>query len=186
MPLIDPQQAPAIPGVASPAELYWVLQVPAPLAGMRYPCRDSPWGKVAHAGFHFTVSLHPGDYDPSPLKRVSAVQLEDLAHGGNPIDPAREKRLIRTVVDAVVQALQTGHGVIVHCVGGRGRSGTVIGCVLRTLGYEAEEVVSYLDRVHKDRGKMGWPESPWQADLIRQWRADTAVYGRAGEATKGH
>jgi hypothetical protein len=172
MPLIDPQQAPAISGVASPSELYWVLQVPAPLAGMRYPRWDFPWKNVADTGFHFIVSLHPGDYDPSPLERLSAVQLEDLAHGGNPVDPAREKRLIRTVVDAVVRALQAGRGVILHCVGGRGRSGTVIGCVLRTLGYRTEEIISYLDRTHKARGKMGWPESPWQADLIRQWGVD--------------
>lgn len=172
MPLIDPQQAPAISGVASPSELYWVLKVPAPLAGMQYPRRDFPWEKVADAGFHFIVSLHPGDYNPWPLERLLSVQLEDLAHRGNPVDPAREKRLIRTVVDAVVQALRAGRGVIVHCVGGRGRSGTVIGCILRTLGYKGEEVVSYMDRVHKARGKAGWPESPWQADLVRQWKVD--------------
>jgi hypothetical protein len=173
MTLVEPRQAPVISGVASPSELYWVLRAPAPLAGMRYPRGDFPWERVAAAGFHFVVSLHPGNIDPSPLKRLESIQFEDLAHGGNPVDPVKEKRLIRTIVNAVVLKLRSGSGVIVHCIGGRGRTGTIIGCVLRTLGYQAEEIVSYLDRVHQVRGKQGWPESPWQADVIRHWKDDT-------------
>ncbi|HXX40251.1 MAG TPA: hypothetical protein VEP50_19210 [bacterium] len=174
MPLIDPQQAPTIPGVDSPAELYWVLQAPTPLAGMRYPRPDFPWKNVADAGFEYVVSLHLGDYDPHPLKPLLTVQLEDLAHGGAPLDPAAEQRSIVTVADAVVETLHAGHGVIVHCLGGTGRSGTVIGCVLRKLGYGAPEVVSYLDRLHKARGKTGWPESPWQGDLLYSVARTTA------------
>jgi hypothetical protein len=34
-------------------------------------------------------------------------------------------------------------------------------------------VVSFLDRVHKARGKSGWPESKWQADLVEHWEVDT-------------
>jgi protein-tyrosine phosphatase len=61
---------------------------------------------------------------------------------------------------------------VVHCVGGRGRTGTVLGCVLRELGHSPGEVVDFLDRVHKARGKAGWPESPWQGQLVRDWRPD--------------
>jgi hypothetical protein len=31
-------------------------------------------------------------------------------------------------------------------------------------------VVEYLDRLNKRRGKLGWPESPWQAEMVRQYR----------------
>ncbi len=48
---------------------------------------------------------------------------------------------------------------MVHCHGGTGRTGTVLGCVLRELGVQAAEVIDFLDRVHKARGKPGWPES---------------------------
>ncbi|TDA68752.1 MAG: hypothetical protein D9V47_07980 [Clostridia bacterium] len=64
-------------------------------------------------------------------------------------------------------------GVVIHCWGGRGRTGTVLGCVLRELGYEVDTVIAYLDCVHKVQGKEGWPESTWQEELVRHWKLDT-------------
>ncbi|MCU1461971.1 MAG: hypothetical protein JWO37_2046, partial [Acidimicrobiales bacterium] len=35
-------------------------------------------------------------------------------------------------------------------------------------GHDPEDVVTYLHRVHVGRGrKDGWPESPWQAAIVR-------------------
>ncbi len=59
---------------------------------------------------------------------------------------------------------------MVHCHGGTGRTGTVLGCVLRELGVQAAEVIDFLDRVHKARGKPGWPESSWQRELVEHWK----------------
>jgi protein-tyrosine phosphatase len=55
----------------------------------------------------------------------------------------------------------------VHCMGGRGRTGTVIGVALVMLGHDADDTVAYLDRVARARGRRGWPESPWQANVVR-------------------
>jgi protein-tyrosine phosphatase len=118
------------------------------------------------------VALHPGNYDPAPLNILCAEKLQDLVGGGPPRNPERERETIERIVRLIVEALRAGDGVAVHCVGGRGRTGTVLGCVLRELGHGATEVVDYLDRVHKARGKSGWPESPWQAQLVRAWRSD--------------
>ena len=52
-------------------------------------------------------------------------------------------------------------------MGGRGRTGTVIGVALVTLGHDPDKVVDYLDRVARARGRRGWPESPWQAAVVR-------------------
>jgi len=172
MSLVEPKDAPQIPGMASPSELYWVLKVPAPLAGMRYPRPDVPWANLAAAGFRCVVSLHPATYDPNPLVQIFSAHLEDLCHGREPREPAKETRLIAEAAETVVEALRSGEGVVVHRVGGRGRTGSVIGCVLRRLGYDAGEVVPYLDRVHKCRGKDGWPESPWQAALVEKEAVD--------------
>src|SRR2546422_10447787 len=169
MSMIEPRGGREISGLSLPDEFYWVLTAPAPLAGMRYPRRGFPWGKLAEAGFTSLAALHPGDYDPAPLTVLSSEKLEDLVHGGPPKNPDREREAIRKTVRLIVSALRAGDGVAVHCVGGRGRTGTVIGCVLRELGRGAEEVVDYLDRLHKARGKAGWPESPWQAQLVRAW-----------------
>lgn len=171
--LVEPNRGKSLDGVRVPEELYWVLTRPAPLGGMKYPRVDLPWSQLKAAGFSRVVSLQPGAYDPSPLTVLAEERLEDLAHGRRPRDPRAETKAIRHAVVAVVSSLRAKEGVVVHCEGGRGRTGTVLGCVLRELGHDAEVVVAYLDRVHRARGKPGWPESSWQAQLVREWRPGT-------------
>jgi len=170
MTLIEKGQGPPIVGVQVPKEFYWVLTEPTPLAGMKYPAASFPWSNLSAAGFAQVVSLHPGAYDPTPLTRVFSEHLEDLFGGGSPQHDGKEREKIRRAVKALVGALQSRQGVVVHCCGGRGRSGTVLGCCLRELGFGAEEIIKYLDRLHKARSKSGWPESPWQSSVVRAWR----------------
>lgn len=171
MTLIPVEEGTPIAGLRVPKDFYWVLRSPAPLAGMRLPSNAWPWSAIHASGFSDLVSLHPGEYKPAPLKRVFAEHLEDLVHGDPPRDAEREVGLIRKAVGTTIQSLRSGRGVVVHCWGGRGRTGTVLACVLRELGYDAGEIVDYLDGVHVARGKSGWPESPWQADLVYSWSA---------------
>ena len=172
MSLVEPSDNPSISGVQVPRELYWVLASPAPLAGMKYPRPDFPWSNLHAAGFAGVVAIHPGRYDPTPLSVLFFEHLEDLVHGGPPTDAVRELKAIGRAVTATLWALRGGQGVVVHCAGGRGRTGTVLGCALRELGHEPTDVITYLDRVHKARGTPGWPESPWQSALVRDWKPD--------------
>ena len=51
---------------------------------------------------------------------------------GDTIRFSRHRRsLIHLAAEAVVGLLRRDEGVLVHCVGGTGRTGTVIGCALR-------------------------------------------------------
>jgi protein-tyrosine phosphatase len=103
------------------------------------------------------------------LRVLHAVGMEDLHHGNEPKFPARDERLVREAVEIISERLAVGEGVAVHCVGGTGRTGTVIGCVLRSRGFPADDIISYMDELNRARGRRGWPEAPWQAEMIRRF-----------------
>lgn len=169
--LAHPFSMPRLPGLGVPEDLYWILQEPAPLAGMRMPRSNTPWEALHEAGFKHVANLTSAVpwYDPSPLKVAFAQEMQDLYGGLQPTHPKREERLVHEALKVLLPLLQAGEGVVVHCYGGRGRTGTVLGCALRSLGYPSEEILAGLDRVHKLRGKAGWPESKWQAELVRRY-----------------
>ena len=150
-----------------PDDLYWIAREPVALAGMSYPGR-ADWSMLHEHGVGHVVCLShaTAPYDAGPCT-VSAFRLQDLVSGGDPADPQRERDLVLTAADDVAAHLARGIGVAVHCMGGRGRTGTVIGVTLVRLGHDPEDVVAYLDRVASGRGRRGWPESPWQANVVR-------------------
>lgn len=150
-----------------PDDLYWVSRSPVALAGMAYPGR-ADWSLLAEEGIAHVVCLthDAAPYDASPCS-VSAFRLQDLVSGGPPADSEREHALVDTAAADVIAHVERGEGVAVHCMGGRGRTGTVLGVTLVRLGHDSEEVVEYLHRLAVGRGRRGWPESEWQADVVR-------------------
>jgi hypothetical protein len=169
-PLPGVRDMPLIEGLNTPRQFYVVLTEPALLAGMYRPDAHTPWRRLYDAGFSDIVCLASETlgYDPSPLRQFTA-DMEDLHHGNEPGDPVNEERLVREMAALVLEMLSSKEGVIVHCYGGNGRTGTVIGCVLKALGYSSDEIVPYYDGLAKLRGRPGWPESPWQERMIRRF-----------------
>jgi hypothetical protein len=149
-----------------PDDLYWVSRRPVLIAGMAYPGR-ADWPALHALGIRRVVCLTTDTvpYDAAPCT-TSAFRLQDLVHGGPPDDPERERTLVQAAAAAVVTAVRGGDGVAVHCMGGRGRTGTVLGVALVQVGHEPAHVVDYLDRVARGRGRRGWPESAWQAETV--------------------
>ena len=82
---------PAVPGFTTPRDLYCAIAPPAPLYGMPYPLRRTAadWQALYAAGVRGVVCLdEPARYDPAPLDLAAVIDLEDMVHGGAPIDPA--------------------------------------------------------------------------------------------------
>lgn len=169
--LSAPLEAPLICGMRMPLDLYIVLEKPALLAGMAYPGIRTPWEKLAEAGFSNIVCLCDSkvSYDPGPLKVLFSVEMEDLHCGNPPHDPENQEQLVRRAAKVIRREIDAGTGTVVHCMGGIGRTGTVLGCVLRDLGFSADEVIIYLDRINRLRGLKGWPETSWQAEMVRKY-----------------
>lgn len=145
------------------------------MAGMPRPSDQTPWKTFYDSGFRRIVCLADAKpaYKPYPLTVLYSAELEDLYHGGPPRDPQREARLIGVVTALIVESISRGEGTIIHCLGGTGRTGTVMGCVLKALQFSANDIINYLDRVNIARGRRGWPESAWQSDFVTSFVYDS-------------
>ena len=144
-----------------PNRLFVVADATALLGGMAYPSDDTDWALLHRHGFRRLVRLHEADYDPAPLLAETVV-LEDLYGGRAPADSARERVRVLEAARIAADHMRRGEGVLVHCVGGTGRTGTVVACTLRLLGRTPDEAIAAVN-AHRPH----WPESAWQEQVVR-------------------
>jgi hypothetical protein len=169
--LLAPNETPALGTIRIPEEFYQVLDSPAPLAGAMFPSENFPWDEAHARGYQWVACLCSENppYTPSKLKFACVVELHDFSVEEEAPNPKEELGLIREAALKVRALLMNRQGVLVHCAGGRGRTGTVIGAVLCLLGHKPAAVIRYLDSLHKRRGCKGWPEARWQAQVLQQF-----------------
>jgi hypothetical protein len=143
------------------ASLFVVTDVPARLAGMAFPDPELDWSALHGLGFRHVVRLHAADYDPAPLI-AHDVALKDLHGGLTPRNPEEERCRVWRAAQLAAGYVAGGDGVVVHCVGGTGRTGTVLACALRALGHSVDDAIGAV-RLQRPR----WPEAPWQEEVVR-------------------
>lgn len=84
-----------------------------------------------------------------------------------------EPETMHAILDEIDTALEAGHKVYVHCWGGIGRTGTVVGCYLVRHGRSGEEALQQLAEWWQDVPKSSfWPHTPEtrrQMDFILNW-----------------
>ena len=79
---------------------------------------------------------------------------------------------LRRILDTIDLALDRGEVVYVHCFGGRGRTGTVVGCHLVRHGLAPEEALARVAelRAGLPDASSPSPETAAQLELVRRWR----------------
>ena len=86
----------------------------------------------------------------------------------------RSAEQTREILDAIDGHLSDGGKVYLHCWGGIGRTGTIVGCWLgRRNGYDGKAALERLGELWQQNPKSGWrgsPENPWQVDYVLNWR----------------
>lgn len=80
---------------------------------------------------------------------------------------------MKEILDKIDNILQAGNSVYVHCWGGVGRTGTVVGCFMQRHGYtNADNVfpmIEYLKRT-TDLVERASPETEEQREFVRNWK----------------
>lgn len=79
---------------------------------------------------------------------------------------------MKAILDQIDQALSDEKIVYVHCWGGIGRTGTVVGCYLVRHGLDGENALKQLAELRKSTPKYRReaPEAPEQVKMVREWR----------------
>lgn len=85
-----------------------------------------------------------------------------------------EHGLVEAVLDTIDQHIRLGQKVYVHCWGGVGRTGVVIGCWIARRGSSGEDALEGLRELWRHCPKSArrrTPETPAQEAFIRSWPA---------------
>jgi protein-tyrosine phosphatase len=80
-----------------------------------------------------------------------------------------------TLLRAVIDEANLGRMSYFHCQAGLGRTGTVVGCLLRELGLTGEQALDEIIRLRMECGlHEGSPEFEEQREYIRDWSVGLA------------
>lgn len=166
---------------------YWVI--PGRLLAGEYPGdpdeREASrrLRRLGWAGIDLYLDLtEPGEYG---LRPYSHLLPPGVTHRRLPV-PDRavpEPEEMAALLDAIAAALGSGHNVYLHCFGGIGRTGTVVGCWLVRLGMPGEDALARIAlwRAGTPDDWLPSPETPAQRRLVLEWREPGRALASSGQ-----
>jgi len=135
--------------------------------------------KFVRAGVdYFSDLTERGEYKLRPydqhIKHLSKVHKTNLHYRRWAVRDLTTPKIARIggILDDIDAAIKRGRVVYVHCFGGIGRTGTIIGCYLVRHGMTGQEALNHLDVLRL--GTPDWerysPETPKQQETVLNWR----------------
>ena len=116
-------------------------------------------------------------YEPTLRRLAMGYDVERLSFPIKDVSITDDDGMCR-ILDAIDSALAADRTVYVHCWGGVGRTGTVVGCWLVRHGKTGDEALAEVARLFQlmtpkklARNNRGSPETHEQREMIREWRA---------------
>ena len=163
---------------------YWV--VPGRFAAGEYPGHwndsqaDAKLAQMLDAGIDYFVDLTQSrdrlcPYAPTAQRQAESrcMSVEHASHPIRDLGVPRSPQQTAATLDAIDDAMENGKTVYVHCWGGVGRTGTVVGCWLVRHGHTGEaalrQVGEWFRQMPKARPYSRSPETSQQRDYVRDW-----------------
>lgn len=162
---------------------YWVLE--GKLLAGEYPGAHSAreakerLTQFVEAGVDSFIDLtYPGEFG---IKSYESALLELDQNGGSPPEYQRFSvgdmripipEIMLRILDAIDRAIEAGRIVYLHCYGGLGRTGTVVGCFLVRHGMGGGEALTEIRRMRQNTplSYLDSPQTPEQAEMILKWK----------------
>ena len=127
---------------------------------------------------HFADLTEEGELEPyAPLLHRIAERLDlRITYERHPIRDVgvpRDQGTMSRILDDLARAQRDGSPAYVHCLGGIGRAGTVVGCHQVERGYGAGRALERIEelRHRSSKAHRPSPETPTQAAFVRTWPA---------------
>jgi len=130
------------------------------------------------AGVNTFINLtQPGELPPyeNVLKEQAKIYSVLTSHHrfAIPDHSTPSAELMTTILDAMDEAIGNGGCVYVHCWGGVGRTGMVVGCYLVRHGMTNEKALEHVNQLYRTRPSNPYllrsPETPQQIEFVLNW-----------------
>jgi hypothetical protein len=159
-----------------PPYTYWVI--PGKILAGEHPGHSIPEKAEARIklwmefGIEHFVDLTEPDELESYHHLVPESDGYTVSHFPIPDVGIPPKSMMIEILDDIDAAIEKGRIVYLHCRGGIGRTGTVIGCYFSRHGDRGKAALQKLERVFDDFIKSSYarsPETPEQRNYVIEW-----------------
>jgi protein-tyrosine phosphatase len=169
--------------VVSIDESYWVI--PDTFRAGRYPAAGEEietrkklrW--LLKQGINFIIDLtEEGEAESTPYLKLLQDEAKknrlNIIYQRIPIQdfstPSTER--ITQILDEIDAAINKGKHIYLHCQGGKGRTGLLVGCYLARHGDQGQRALVKLQSLRKKMpgGKESSPETEGQVRMVLEWK----------------